>query len=145
VSVCVCVFLVRSHSFFSHAQKRPLVSVLRIIISFLFLHGVRSDSIGCSKKTFSLAHRGTKKEKKTGEGRRGEKRWMPYLSWIVNQQYTLVTINLLIRLIIAERKTLELNRKKSMKWAREGIRSLVIVQVIRPEVRIILQTIGWLL
>ncbi len=35
-----------------------------------------------------------------------------YLSWIVNQQYTLVTINLLIRLIIAERKTLELNHKK---------------------------------
>ena len=40
ICACICVLLVRSHSFLffrTHTQKRPLVYVLRIIISFLSL------------------------------------------------------------------------------------------------------------
>jgi hypothetical protein len=50
--VRVYMFLVRSHSFFSHTQKRPLVYVLRIIISFFFY--CRSENFYWLKKESSF-------------------------------------------------------------------------------------------
>jgi uncharacterized membrane protein len=102
--ICACVymcFLFVLTRFFSHTQKRPLVYVLRIIISF-FSH-CRSEIFYWLKGKLLFIGSQNKRKKNIRGGERETWR-MKYLSSIVNQQYTLVTINLLIRLIMAQRE-----------------------------------------
>ena len=80
ICACICVLLVRSHSFLffrTHTQKRPLVYVLRIIISFLspslflsFWHSFSSSSIfhWWKRTTHRIGRQGEKKRQAREKG-----------------------------------------------------------------------------